>query len=219
MTLLKQPPNFVLVNIESNNHPGIALETHIAEGAELRIACIPGGIVATLDGRVEYVTFDTDQPTAVGPVELFDEPKIISRGDPAMKMLGPSQREAELMPRSEWNRRRAPFPPHIIMTGHGAQVNIAADHSIQHVNVESDNAAVFRLLEEIKTVIARHVVSPQESQDASLDVQQITTELQRLKPNGSFIWKLVERLNNMAVLAEHVAKLMPLLQHLGLHKG
>jgi hypothetical protein len=150
--------------------------------------------------------------------ELFDEPKIISRVDPAMTMDGPSHWEAEMMPQSEWNRRHAPSLHHITMTGQGARVNIgSADHSSQHFhNAQSDNAAVLRLLEEIKTVIAQHVVSRAESQEAALDVQQITTELQRSKPNGSLIWTLVERLNGMAVLAEHVAKLTPLLQHLGL---
>jgi hypothetical protein len=150
--------------------------------------------------------------------ELFDEPKVISKVNPAMTLSGPSHWEAEMMPQSEWKRCNAPSLPHITLTGQGARVNIgSADHSSQHFhNVQSDNAAVLKVLEEIKAAIAQHVVSPAESKDAALDVDQITTELQRSKPNKSLVWTLVERLNGMAVLAEHVAKLAPLLQHLGL---
>jgi hypothetical protein len=154
--------------------------------------------------------------------ELFDEPKIISKVDPAMAFDGPSHWEAEMMPQSEWNRRHAPSSPHITMTGQGARINIAsADHSSQHFHNAQSDAAVLQALEEIKAAIAQHVASPAESKDASLDVEQLKMELQRSKPDQNSIGKFIDRLNSLAGLADKVTKLTVLLQSLGLfhHKG
>jgi hypothetical protein len=149
--------------------------------------------------------------------ELFDEPKIISKVDPAMTMSGVSHWEADMMPQSEWRRHHGAALPNITLTGQGARVNIgSSDHSIQHFhNAQADNAAVLQALEEIRAAI-KGLGSSVESKDASLDVDQLKTELQRSKPDKSLIWTLVERLNGLAGLAEKVAKLTPLLQHLGL---
>ena len=135
-----------------------------------------------------------------------------------MTSSGVSHWEAEMMPESEWHRRHRETLPNITMTGQGARVNIgSSDHSIQHFhNVMADNAAVLRVLEEIKVAIQQNVGSPAESKDASLDVEQLKMELQRSKPDKSLIWALVERLNSLVGLAEKIAKLTPLLQHLGL---
>ena len=149
--------------------------------------------------------------------ELFDEPKVISKVDPSLTMSGVSHWEAEMMPQSEWSRRHAAALPNIMMTGQGARVNIgSSDQSIQHFhNAQADNAAVLQALEEIKAAI-QALGSSVESKDASLDVEQLKTELQRSKPDKSLVWTLVERLNGLAGLAEKIAKLTPLLQHLGL---
>ena len=40
--------------------------------------------------------------------------------------------------------------------------------------------------------------------------------MQRSKPDKNRIWTLVERLSSVAALAEKVAKLLPLLEHLKL---
>ena len=154
--------------------------------------------------------------------DLFDEPKIISKVDPSMTMDGVSHWEAEMMPQSEWNRRHGPALPAVTISGQGARVNIgSADHSSQHFhNVQSDSAAVLQALEEIKTAIAQHVISPAESKDAALDVEQLKMELQRSKPDQNSIGKFVDRLSGLAGLADKVTKLTVLLQSLGLfHKG
>ena len=72
------------------------------------------------------------------------------------------------------------------------------------------------MLEEIRTAIQQNLGSSPESKDAALDVDQLKAEVQRSKPDKNLVWSLVERLNGLAGLAEKVAKLMPLLQHLGL---
>lgn len=148
--------------------------------------------------------------------ELFDEPKIISKVDPSLMMSGVSHREAEMIPQSERNRRHRPALPLITFTGPGARVNIGSvDHSSQHFHNSQSDAAVLQVLEEIKTAVAQLAVSPIESKDAALDVEQLKTELQRSKPDKRLIWKLVEPLNGLAGLAEKVSKLVPFLQHLG----
>jgi hypothetical protein len=149
--------------------------------------------------------------------ELFDEPKIVSRVDPVMTMSGLSHWEAEMVPKSQWQKLQREALSNITVTGQGARVNIGShDHSIQHFNnVQADNAAVLSVLEEIKVAIQHTVTSPAENKDASLDVEQLKTELQRSKPDKNLIWALVQRLNSLGSLVETVAKLTPLLQHLG----
>jgi hypothetical protein len=150
--------------------------------------------------------------------ELFDEPKIITKVDPSMTLSGPSHWEAEMMPQSEWQRRYRPPSPNITVTGQGARVNVGSlDQSVQHFHgAAADNAAILHLLEEIRTAIQQNLGSSPESKDAALDVEQLKAEVQRSKPDKSLVWSLVERLNGLAGLAEKVAKLMPLLQHLSL---
>jgi hypothetical protein len=154
--------------------------------------------------------------------DVFDEPRIISKVNPSLMLSGVSHWEAEIMPQSEWQRYHREALPSITVSGQGARVNIgSADHSVQHFhNVEADNTAVLRVLDEIKAAIQRTVSSPDKSKDAALDVEQLKTELQRSKPDKSLISTLVQRINALTGLAEAVAKLTPLLQHLGLyHKG
>ncbi|HEY6988075.1 MAG TPA: hypothetical protein VH369_06815 [Bryobacteraceae bacterium] len=149
--------------------------------------------------------------------ELFDEPKIISKVDPSMTMSGVSHWEAEMMPRSEWQRRYGSPSHNITVTGQGARVNVGStDQSVQHFHNVQDDAAIVHLLEEIKTAIQQNFGTTAESKDAALDVDQLKIELQRSRPDKSLVWTLVERLNSLAGLAEKVSKLTPLLQHLGL---
>jgi len=153
--------------------------------------------------------------------ELFDEPKIISKVDPVMILSGPSHWEAEMVPQSEWNRRRGATLPNIMVTGQGARVNIGSlDHSHQDFrHADDDNAAVLRVLEEIQATIHHQNLSPAASKDASLDVDQLKIELQRSKPDKSKIGALIEGLNCLVGVADKIAKLTALLQSIGLfHK-
>ena len=54
--------------------------------------------------------------------ELFDEPRVIARVDPAVVNTGVSHWMARIMPRSEWNRRHPTVQPRNVVTGKGEPV-------------------------------------------------------------------------------------------------
>lgn len=150
--------------------------------------------------------------------DVFDEPRIVVRVTPSLVAEGVSHWEAEMLPQSEWQlRHRAALPP-ITVTGMGARVNVhSVDQSTQNFhNQYNDNAALIQALDDVKAMIQQQAISADERNDAIVDVEQIKMEMQRSKPDKGRIWTLMDRLNGVAGLAEKLAKLVPLLQQLGL---
>jgi hypothetical protein len=96
--------------------------------------------------------------------------------------------EAEMMARSEWQRRRGTPSRNITITGQGARVNIgSSDQSVQQFHDVQDDAAVVHLLEEIKTAVQQNLDRSAESKEAALDVDQLKIELQRSRPDKSLV--------------------------------
>jgi hypothetical protein len=152
--------------------------------------------------------------------DVFDEPRVVTRVDPSLCMEGVSHWEAAIVPRSEWNRLHRNVQPTIFVSGQGARVNFGSlDQSVQYFGSATEISTVLRALDEIREAIKSDTTLPEtDKNDASIDVEQVRSEIQRSKPDSGRIWTLVEHLGSVAGLAIKVGQLVPLLQHLGLHQ-
>jgi hypothetical protein len=82
--------------------------------------------------------------------EIFDEPRVITKVDPALMLSGISHWEARIVPLSEWRRRNRALP-NINVTGPGARVNFhSLDQSVQNFeNKELGPSGLARLVAEL----------------------------------------------------------------------
>lgn len=153
--------------------------------------------------------------------DVFDEPRVVARVDPSLVMEGVSHWVASIDPRSEWMRLQASARATIVVSGQGARVNLnSVDQSVQHFGGVGEMDTVLNLLDEIReSVKSDGTLAEADKNDASIDVEQVRSELQRSKPDRGRIWTLVDRLSSVAGLAVKIGQLAPLLEHLpGIHR-
>lgn len=148
--------------------------------------------------------------------ELFDEPRVLTAVHPDTSLSGDlSCWKAEMVPQSRWNRQNQPAAPTFNATGQGARINVGSiDRSVQQFhNARPEFEAVLRELDSIKSAIAQ-LASGEDRDEAAIDVEQITQELQRSRPHKGRVWQALERLHTITGLGEKTAKLGLLLNEL-----
>ncbi len=120
-----------------------------------------------------------------------------------------------MVPLSQWKRASRPPSPQYIASGQGARINVGStDHSVQQFqNQTAEFRAVERELDALRAAIEQLHCS-NDRQNALIDVEQISMELRRPKPEPSRVWTLVDRLTAVGGLAERAASLGPLLRRL-----
>lgn len=148
--------------------------------------------------------------------DMFDEPRVITKVDPNVMADGSTSHwVAEMMPESQWERENRPAAPSFVAAGQGARINYGSvDQSVQQFqNHSPELGAVMRELDAITAAIEQ-LASAVDRTDASIDVEQIKSELRRSRPEKGRIWQSLERLNTFGGVAEKTVKLAPLLDQL-----